>query len=46
MSNLLAGGLSRADESDVEAELDALIEAEEGRDINRLPDVPHRRPGR
>ena len=45
MSNLLAGGLTREDEYDVQAELDALIEAEETREVHRLPDVPQRRPG-
>ncbi|CAF0922256.1 unnamed protein product [Rotaria sordida] len=43
VSNLLAGSLSRADEQDVEAELDELIRAEEAQHIGRLPDVPQRR---
>jgi hypothetical protein len=46
VSNLLAGGLSRIDEQDVEAELDELIQAEESNQIGRLPDVPHRREGK
>jgi len=45
VSNLLAGSLSRADEQDVEAELDELIRSEEANQIGRLPDVPHRREG-
>lgn len=43
VSNLLAGGLSRADEQDVEAELEELIQADEESQINRLPDVPKNR---
>ncbi len=43
VSNLLSGGLSRADERDVEDELNELIRAEESNEIGRLPDVPHRR---
>lgn len=42
MSNILAGGLSREDEHDISAELDALIAEETAQDIQRLPDVPER----
>ncbi|CAF4002767.1 unnamed protein product [Rotaria magnacalcarata] len=43
VSNLLAGGLNRVDEENIEAELEELIHAEEAREINRLPDVPENR---
>ncbi len=46
VSNLLAGGLSRADEEDVEAELDELIRADEESEIHRLPDVPQHQRGK
>ncbi|CAF1121464.1 unnamed protein product [Adineta steineri] len=45
VSNLLSGGLSRADEQDVEAELDELIRADEANQLGQLPDVPHHRQG-
>ena len=45
VSNALAGGLSRVEEEDVEAELEELIRADNARDIERLPDVPERRQG-
>lgn len=45
VSNALSGGLSRADEEDVEDELEELIRAEEANEISRLPNVPHRREG-
>jgi len=42
VSNLLAGGLTRDDELDITAELDALIAEDTSRDLERLPDVPER----
>ena len=41
VSNLLAGGLSDADEEDVEAELEDLIRND---DLHNLPDVPQHQP--
>ena len=37
--------MNRADEQDVEAELDELIRSEEAAQLGRLPDVPHHREG-
>lgn len=43
----MAGGLSREDERDITAELDALIAEDTALDLDRLPDVPERsRPGK